>query len=72
MRALIPSMEIRSRSEVDLDTVDRPSRLGAPARDILAAVLLTFAAIVFIAVASTDGPQQSPEQRRQEAAAGGR
>ena len=62
-------MQIRSRTGADINDADQPVRLGSPARDIVAAVLLTLAAIVFIAVASTDGPQHPSDLRRQEAAA---
>ena len=63
-------MPLRSKSELDDGLVGRPLRLPVPARDIVAAALLTLAAAVFIGAAFTARP--APESPRIEAAAGNR
>ena len=63
-------MRIRSKSELDDDLVSRPARLPVPARDILAAALLTVAAAILIGAAFTGRP--APDTSRLEAAAGNR
>ena len=61
-------MPLRSKSELDDDLAGRPPRLPVPARDIVAAALLTVAAAVLIGAAFTARP--APEAPRIEAAAG--
>ena len=65
---------MRIRTKLDLDDhldgrADTPGRRRIPARDIVAALLLTLAAVVFIGVAHSSGKSTS-EPRRVEAASG--
>ena len=71
-------MRIRTKPDVDEDLASRPARLPTPARDIIAALLLTLAAAILIGAAATSrtgnqqGGQFGPDSPRIEAAAGGR
>ena len=69
-------MQIRTKSYSGSDHSDlaeqvRPARRAIPARDIVAALLLTLAAAVLIGAATTTR-SEAPEDKRIEAAAGSR
>ena len=67
-RRLNTVMRIRTKLELDENPASRPARLPTPARDIIAALLLTLAAAILIGAAATS--RHGPDGTRIEAAAG--